>query len=177
MVSVQHSAVICRCLVIGQSRKREGAKTRKRRTSRGDSEKSTWYFPSLRCFALSCFRDRLLDSERPSKNKLWCRCWTRRDTTRRPASKRTRRPLVAAAAIIGAAHVRPHADPLDGPTLPLPIGIQSDRDDRQLGGRHAGATLGPCGRDHTNESDNADEKRSHFDGSSCRSRGSGTATN
>jgi hypothetical protein len=45
------------------------------------------------------------------------------------------RRLVASAAVVGAAHVGPGADPLVRPSLPLEVGIRSDRDDGRLRGR------------------------------------------
>ena len=41
-------------------------------------------------------------------------------------------PLVAAGAVVGAAHVGPDADPLIRPTLPLAIGVETDRNDRRF---------------------------------------------
>ncbi len=42
------------------------------------------------------------------------------------------RPFVAAAPIVGAAHISPHPDPLLRPALPHPVSIQSHRRNRQL---------------------------------------------
>ncbi len=42
------------------------------------------------------------------------------------------RPFVAAAPIVGAAHISPHPDPLLRPALPHAVGIQPHRRDRQL---------------------------------------------
>ena len=42
--------------------------------------------------------------------------------------------LVAAGAVIGAAQIRPRADPLVRPALPLAVGVQPDRKLRRLFG-------------------------------------------
>ena len=48
------------------------------------------------------------------------------------------RSFIAAAPVIRAAHVRPRADPLIGPAIPLPVGIQTNRNHRRFRGTRQG---------------------------------------
>ena len=48
-------------------------------------------------------------------------------------------PFIAAPTVVGAAHIGPRADALIRPPIPLPIGIQADRNDRRFRLRAPGA--------------------------------------
>ena len=55
-------------------------------------------------------------------------------------------PLIAAAAVVSAPHIRPSADPLIRPALPLPQRIKSDRNHRRLFGEAIFSRWLPDGR-------------------------------
>ena len=54
------------------------------------------------------------------------------------------RSFIAAAPVIGAAHVGPRADPLIGPACPLPIRVQTDGNHRRLRGTRHGKQSQPA---------------------------------
>jgi hypothetical protein len=58
--------------------------------------------------------------------------------------------LVAAGAVVGAAHVRPRPNALVGPALPLAVGVEADGDDRRLVGH------GSCGQSE-HQAENAEK--------------------
>ncbi len=64
---------------------------------------------------------------------------------------------IAAGPVVGAAHIRPQSDSLDRPLIPLPHGIQTNRDFRQIISR---AALGP--RSHPANSNTMEMAEENF---------------